>query len=162
QDVRTAMNKARKAGITAQWHSYRHSPPSVTEQIHAISAEWLHDKGMPELGFTLGGLRELGDDDVRCLLAVDADDRVHAVTSWLPVYREGRIAGWTLDVMRRRADAGTGVMEFLIASAAVQFQQEGAEFVSLSGAPLARRDRPGATPGEAAALRRLLDLTGRM
>jgi len=34
-----------------------------------------------------------------------------------------------------------GVSEFLIASAALRFQEEGAAFVSLSGAPLARLDR---------------------
>jgi lysylphosphatidylglycerol synthetase-like protein (DUF2156 family) len=64
------------------------------------------------------------------------------VTSWLPVYAEGgRIRGWTLDVMRRRDDGFRSVMEFMIASACLAFQQEGAEFVSLSGAPLARSEQ---------------------
>ena len=39
--------------------------------------------------------------------------------------------------MRRAADAGPGTVEFLIATAALTFQAEGAEWVSLSGAPLA-------------------------
>src|SRR5260370_31883423 len=47
-----------------------------------------------------------------------------------------------------------GVMEFLIATAAVTFQEEGARFVSLSGSPLARLDR-GEQP---CALQRLLDM----
>jgi lysylphosphatidylglycerol synthetase-like protein (DUF2156 family) len=160
QDVRTAINKAGKAGITAEWHHYRHSSLWITEQIRHISEEWLHDKGMPEMGFTLGGLHELGDDDVRCLLAVDEERRVHAVTSWMPVYRDGRVTGWTLDFMRRRADAYSGVMEFLIASAARQFQHEGADFISLSGAPLARRQAAGEAPAQSTVLQRLLDLMG--
>ncbi|MBV8931270.1 MAG: DUF2156 domain-containing protein, partial [Kutzneria sp.] len=49
------------------------------------------------------------------------------------------------------------VMEFLIASAAQSLKQEGAEFLSLSGAPLARLDR-----GEqVTALQRILDVTGK-
>jgi lysylphosphatidylglycerol synthetase-like protein (DUF2156 family) len=45
-------------------------------------------------------------------------------------------------------------MEFLIATAARTFQEEGARFVSLSGAPLARLDR-GEQP---CAVQRLLDM----
>jgi phosphatidylglycerol lysyltransferase len=159
QDVRTALNKAGKAGITAQWWTYENAPVGVVQQINAISEEWVADKGLPEMGFTLGGLDELKDRNVRCLVAVDADGEVHGVTSWMPVYRGGATVGWTLDFMRRRTDdAFRGVMEFLIASAALTLKDEGAEFLSLSGAPLARLDR-GDQPG---ALQRLLDLTGRL
>ena len=45
-------------------------------------------------------------------------------------------------------------MEFLIATAALTFREEGVRFVSLSGAPLARLDR-GEQPS---ALQRLLDM----
>jgi phosphatidylglycerol lysyltransferase len=66
---------------------------------------------------------------------------VHGVTSFLPVYENGAVVGWTLGFMRRRDDGVPGVNEFLIASAALRFQEEGAAFVSLSGALLARLDR---------------------
>lgn len=140
QDIRTAFNAARKQGIQARWISFPTAPLALTDQIRAISEEWVADKRMPEMGFTLGGLEQLEDPEVRCLLAVDADGTVHAVTSWLPVYRDGRVIGWTLDFMRRR---GTGFrlgMDFLIASAALSLQEEGCAFLSLSGAPLARSD----------------------
>lgn len=159
QDVRTALNKAGKAGITAEWTTFAEAPLAVTDQIRAISEEWVADKGLPEMGFTLGGLDELADPAVRLLLAVDADRSVHGVTSWLPVHRDGEIVGWTLDFMRRRSDerAFRGVMEFLIASAALSCQAEGAEFLSLSAAPLARHDRGARPPG----LQKLLDAAGR-
>jgi lysylphosphatidylglycerol synthetase-like protein (DUF2156 family) len=109
------------------------------------------------MGFTLGGLDELADDLVRCLIAVDAHHTVHGITSFLPVYRNGAVVGWTLDFMRRRSGGFPGVMEFLIATAALEFQREGAEFLSLSGAPLARIDR-----GEHHdPVQRLLDTLGR-
>jgi len=155
QDVRTALNKAAKEGITAQWWTYPQAPPDLAGQIRQISQTWVADKGLPEMGFTLGGLDELNDPDIRCLIAVGADRKVHGITSWMPVYASGRPVGWTLDFMRRNTEPGTfrGVMEFLIATAALTFQKEGARFVSLSGAPLARLDR-GEQPS---ALQRLLD-----
>ncbi|MET8685703.1 DUF2156 domain-containing protein [Streptomyces sp. NPDC004732] len=178
QDVRTALNKAKKEGITAEWHVFPKAPIALTDQVRSISEEWVADKGLPEMGFTLGGLDELDDPHVRCLLAVDGDRTVHGITSWMPVYgdsanagerKEGEAAaflpgtaparpvGWTLDFMRRRSDGFRGSMEFLIASAALGFKEEGAQFLSLSGAPLARSDT-GEPP---AALQRLLDYAGR-
>ena len=165
QDVRTAINKAKKENVTAEWVSFGTAPLDIRDQIVAISEEWVADKGMPEMGFTLGGLEEVDDPAVRCLVAVDADRRVHGVTSWLPVYRGGEIVGWTLDFMRRRGDGFRPAMEFLIASAALKLAAENAEFASLSGAPLAKVDQAAADAPEqdslTAALDRLLDVLGR-
>ncbi|MFI9240513.1 bifunctional lysylphosphatidylglycerol flippase/synthetase MprF [Streptomyces sp. NPDC053079] len=158
QDVRTALNKAKKEGITAEWWSYPDAPVAITDQVRSISEEWVADKGLPEMGFTLGGLEELDDPAVRCLIAVDADRTVHGITSWMPVYAEGRPVGWTLDFMRRRASGFRGSMEFLIASAALGFKEEGARFLSLSGAPLARK----ATEEPPVALQRVLDYGGKV
>ena len=157
QDVRTALNKAGKAGITAQWFTFPTAPLSVQQHIRELSEEWVADKGLPEMGFTLGGLAELQDPRVRCLVALDEQGALHGVTSWLPVYQDGEPAGWTLDFMRRAADGFRGVMEFLIASAALGFKEEGAKFLSLSGAPLARIDR-GA---QSVPLQRVLDVAGK-
>ncbi len=159
QNVRNAVNKAAREGITAEWWNYPEAPLDLVRQIRQISGKWVADKGLPEMGFTLGGLEELNDPNIRCLIAVDTDRRVHAITSWMPVYENGRPVGWTLDLMRRNTEPGTshGVMEFLIATAARTFQDEGARFVSLSGAPLARLDR-GEQP---CAVRRLLDMTAK-
>lgn len=142
QDIRTALNRAAKEGIRAEWVSYPSAPLSVIDQINAISEEWVADKGMPEMGFTLGSLDQVDDPEVRCLIAIDEDHTVHAVTSWLPVYQDGMITGWTLDFMRRRGTGFRASIEFLIASAALTLEKEGYRFISLSGAPLARIDHP--------------------
>jgi phosphatidylglycerol lysyltransferase len=157
QDIRSSVNRAAKNDITAQWISYRHAPLPITEQIAAISEEWVADKGLPEMGFTLGGLDELADDRVRCLIAVDRSGTVHAVTSWLPVYRDGEPVAWTLDFMRRRPGSVPGVIEFLVARAAQDLKDRGADYLSLSGAPLARVDRDAAPDP----LQRFLDLLSR-
>nr|WP_254704689.1 DUF2156 domain-containing protein [Rhodococcus pyridinivorans] len=159
QDVRTALNRAAKDGIEARWTTFAAAPLSVTEQIVDISEEWVADKGLPEMGFTLGGVAELRDPEVRLLLAVDANDHVHAITSWMPVHRDGKVVGLTLDFMRRRSDGFRPAMEFLIASAARSAADEGLEFLSLSGAPLASMD--GGSGLDRGALDALLDLLGR-
>lgn len=165
QDVRTAVNRAKKAGVAAEWVRFPSAPLAITDQITAISEEWVADKGMPEMGFTLGGLEEVDDPQVRVLVAVDESRTVHGVTSWMPVYRDGEIVGWTLDFMRRRTEGFRPAMEFLIASAALSLQEEGYEFLSLSGAPLAKVGDPTEESIEAstlsAVLERLLDVVGR-
>ncbi|MDQ2849021.1 MAG: phosphatidylglycerol lysyltransferase domain-containing protein [Actinomycetota bacterium] len=158
QDIRTAINRATRTGITAQWMSYSAAPVTITSQVLALSEEWVADKGLPEMGFTLGGIEELIDPQVRCLIAVGDDGVVHGITSWLPVYRNDVVIGRTLDFMRRPRDGVPGIMEFLIGTAALDLQQQGAEFISLSGAPLARN----APSDQNSALQNLLDQLSRM
>lgn len=74
------------------------------------------------------------------MVAVDAEDRVHVVTSWLPRYRDGVLVGWTLDVMRRDPKAMPGAMEFTIVSTIQHAAADGLPIVSLSGTPLAAHD----------------------
>ncbi|MEG3615292.1 DUF2156 domain-containing protein [Isoptericola haloaureus] len=139
QDVRTAINQARKHGVEHRMTRWADEPEEIRDQLRAISAAWLGDSDLPEMAFTLGGLREASDPAVRIGLAVDADGRVHGVTSWLPVHAPGgKVVGWTLDVMRRAPDSFRYTMELLIASALTAFRDEGALEVSLSGSPLAR------------------------
>ncbi|WP_344867884.1 DUF2156 domain-containing protein [Amycolatopsis ultiminotia] len=139
QDVRTALNRAKKDGIEFRLVRLAEQPQSIRDQVCELSRQWVGEKAMPEMGFTLGGVDEAMDPATRVGLAVDAEGVVHGVTSWLPVHTgSGTVGGWTLDVMRRRGNGFRPVMEFLIASACLSFREEGARFVSLSGAPLVR------------------------
>jgi len=137
QDIRTALNRAKKEEIAGHWTTWSDCPLAVREQIVEISESWVSDKGLPEMGFTLGGIEELDDPAVRLLIASDARGLVHGVTSWMPVYRDGELVGLTLDFMRRRSEGFRPVMEFLIATCALDAKDEGLSFVSLSAAPLA-------------------------
>ena len=146
QDVRTALNQATKQGMEHRLVRLADEPPETLAQVQAISEAWLGDSDLPEMAFTLGGVREALDPEVRVGLAVDGDGRVHGVTSWLPVHAPGgQVVGWTLDVMRRAPDSFRYTMELLIASALTAFRDEGALEASLSGSPLAHGDEP--SPG---------------
>ena len=104
----------------------------VTDQLRAISGGWVSDKALPEMGFTLGTLREAEDPEVRLHLA-DADQTVEGFTSWMPVCEDGQVVGWTLDLMRRRDQGFRPVMEFMIGASAMQLKEEGYRFVASRG-----------------------------
>ena len=137
QDVRTSVNRAQRAGLTAVRRRWTELSAAEVRQIESISEEWVATRDLPEMGFTLGGIDEMHDPEVETLFAVDPAGVILAVTSWLPSFRDGRLVGWTLDVMRRRPDAPNGVMEFLVAAAIQDARERSLEFIGLSAAPLA-------------------------
>jgi lysylphosphatidylglycerol synthetase-like protein (DUF2156 family) len=143
--VRTSINRAAREEVSFRMTRLADETWGVQQQLRAISEMWVGDKGLPEMGFTLGTLDEAMDPEVRLALAVSAKGDVDGFLSWLPVYGgDDAVRGWTLDLMRRR-DGGFGpVMEFLIGSSAKHFSEEGAEVLSLSGAPLAHDYPPDA------------------
>lgn len=154
--VRTTLNRAGREEMTFRLTHLRDESWGVRTQLQAISNQWVGEKQLPEMRFTLGTLAEADDPEVRIALALDARGDVHGFLSWMPVYGEGVVRGWTLDLMRRREHGFGPVMEYLIGSSAVAFRDEGAEFMSLSGAPLTHEYPPEAQ-GLAALSTRLSD-----
>jgi lysylphosphatidylglycerol synthetase-like protein (DUF2156 family) len=142
--VRTSLNRAGREGMVFRMTRLRDEPWGIQQQLRAISETWVGDKGLPEMGFTLGTLHEAADPEVRLALAVSAEGDVDGFLSWLPIYGEGQVRGWTLDLMRRREGGFGPVMEFLIGSSAALFAEEGADILSLSGAPLTHEYPPDA------------------
>jgi lysylphosphatidylglycerol synthetase-like protein (DUF2156 family) len=164
QDVRTALNHAARRGIVVTFGRLDDHPEGVRRQVAELSQRWTAGRRLPELGFTLGGLVEAADPEVRVAVTVDHGGTVHGLTSWLPSHRpsDGTVTGWTLDVMRRREDADgfRPVMELLIATSLARFRDEGCTWASLSASPLVRGGRPTeceAPPFTTAAVDRALD-----
>ena len=143
--VRSSLNRAGREEMTFRMTRLTDEPWGVQQQLRAISEMWVGDKGLPEMGFTLGTLVEAEDPEVRLALAVSPEGNIDGFLSWLPVYGgAGTVRGWTLDLMRRREGGFAPVMEFLIGSSAKLFSEEGAQVMSLSGAPLAHEYPPDA------------------
>jgi len=143
--VRTSLNRAGREEMTFRMTHLKEEPWGVQQQLRAISELWVGDKDLPEMGFTLGTLVEAESPEVRLALAIAPNGDVDGFLSWLPVYGgDGRVRGWTLDLMRRRDGGFAPVMEYLIGSSARLFSDEGAEIMSLSGAPLAHDYPPDA------------------
>ncbi|MBC6495835.1 bifunctional lysylphosphatidylglycerol flippase/synthetase MprF [Microbacterium sp. 4-7] len=143
--VRSSLNRAGREDMTFRMTRLADESWGVRQQLRAISEAWVGDKDLPEMRFTLGTLDEAEDREVRLALAIAPNGDVDGFLSWLPVYGEGGVVrGWTLDLMRRRDGGFAPVMEYLIGSSAKQFSEEGAEIMSLSGAPLAHDYPPDA------------------
>jgi len=164
QDVRTARNRAEREGIHCVQVDLATADPDLLAGIDEVSLAWANGKPLPEMGFTLGTVELAKDGAMRTQVAIDDDGVVHGVTTWMPVHENGRLIGWTLDVMRRRTDGFRPVMEFLIAESVLAFQREGCDLASLSVAPLARPMAAG-TSGNTVPMDRLdraLDRMGEM
>ena len=71
QDVRTALNRAAKSNIQFRVVRLVDESFQMVQQARGISEQWVSDKGLPEMGFTLGGIDEALDPEVRVGLAVD-------------------------------------------------------------------------------------------
>ncbi|MCI6207175.1 MAG: DUF2156 domain-containing protein [Corynebacterium glucuronolyticum] len=151
QDVRTATNRAVKEHIRSVWGRWDDFDPLTHQRIRALSEEWVSEKSLPEMGFTLGGVDSLADPRVRLMVALDDAGRVHGVTSWLPAP-----GGWVLDLMRRDTEGFRSVVEFLIAETARRAHSDGLSWISLSGAPLAH----SSVEGESSAVDGVLEKMG--
>ena len=145
--VRQSFSRADREGVEFRMTTWAAEPWSVRQQLRAISESWVDDKDLPEMRFILGTLAEAEDRDVRIAIAVAADGTVDGFLSWLPIFGPGGVVrGYTLDLMRRRDGGLPVVMEFLIGSSARRFAEQGAEILSLSGAPLAHEAAPADGP----------------
>ena len=140
QDVRTALNQAAKLGMTHRLVPAGEAAPRGS----GAGAGDLRGVGgrQGSAGDGLHPRRARRGDGSRRPGRPGRRRRRHRprVTSWMPVYGPGggEPVGWTLDVMRRLPGGFRHTMEFLIASACLAFQDEGA-----SGLPVRRAAGPG-------------------
>lgn len=57
QDVRTARNRAAKEGVSSIWTTWADLSAEMQHKIITLSEEWVSDKALPEMGFTLDVMR---------------------------------------------------------------------------------------------------------
>ena len=137
QNLRTARNKAQKAGLTFQWYDAKPHPDHGLEaQLQIISEQWLKQKNGGEMTFDLG---EFSIDFIRehgCAIVRDAEGRIETFATWL-CYNSGK--GRCLDLMRGRNEF-KDVMDFLIVESIDHFKANGVQEVSLGNAPLSNVD----------------------
>ena len=157
--VRRAVRKLERAGLEARIFVPGESPfdpardeDRLLDQLRAISSEWLHAHRGGEKGFCMGRFEPARLGEVWLAVAWSpATRRVEGFVTWTPIWAR---RGWALDLMRRRADAPTGTMEFLVVRCAEKARERGDALLSLSLSALARVDEAGqpecGEPAEAA------------
>ena len=134
EDLRTAVNRARREGWQFLFFDRPIEDPAIVAQLHAISEAWLADKFGGEMGFTMGASPIAGSSETLVTAVADAGGRIRAFMTWTPMFGVG---GWTADFMRRARDAENGMMEYLVVSTIEALRQRGATLLSLGLAPLA-------------------------
>ncbi len=144
--MRNDLRRIEKAGVVLETYG-PDAPPTAecTAEMDAISRGWRKAHNANEGWFAMGGFDPQSRlfAESRYFVARDTGTgRMLAFTSFVPIFGAGTAHGWTLDLMRRQANALHGVMDFLIFSAASQFAAEGAQMLSLGLSPLAGDDDP--------------------
>jgi phosphatidylglycerol lysyltransferase len=137
--MRAMVNKIAKTGMTVRRYQRKSAAdPAIDEQLEKISEEWLREKRLGELGFTMGHFSLEGISDVPVFICMSGE-RVEAFCSWLP-YRNGEAV--VLDLMRKRQSAVSGTMDFLLSHSLLLLRDQGIREASLANAPLANVSGP--------------------
>jgi lysylphosphatidylglycerol synthetase-like protein (DUF2156 family) len=133
--VRRAARHCEELGIEMTIARRDQLPADVLDQMHAISRDWIGERGGSERGFsmTLGRLPGPADPDCEIVLARDRSQ----LLGYLCVVPAYGSRAWSLDAMRRRLDAPNGLMEMLIIRAAESYRDRGYATLSLNFASLA-------------------------
>jgi phosphatidylglycerol lysyltransferase len=138
-NLRAMVNKTAKSGMSVcLYDRSRHIDPNIDEQLEEISQEWLEEKRIGELGFSLGRFSLEALFEVPVFIA-DLQGRIEAFCTWLP-YGGGKAV--VLDLMRKRTVMVAGTMDYLIAHSLLQLKAEGYAEASLANAPLANVSQP--------------------
>src|SRR5262249_45750680 len=104
-NLRAMINKVLKSGLgVSRYDRKLHPDAAVDEQLESISQQWLSEKKLGEMGFTLGRFSLESLQDVWVFVAT-TNGCIDAFCTWLP-YRNGKAA--VLDLMRKRHDAPAG------------------------------------------------------
>jgi phosphatidylglycerol lysyltransferase len=141
-NLRAMVNKTAKSGMTVKFYNRGLQPDAaIDEQLEEISQEWLNEKSIGEMGFSLGRFSLEGLDRVPVFIAV-LGDGIQAFCSWLP-YRSGKAV--VLDLMRKRDQVVAGTMDFLLSHSLMQLREMHYVEASLANAPLASITPPRGT-----------------
>src|SRR5262245_4975716 len=113
-------------------------------KLKEVSDEWLKIPGRRERAFSLGRFDPVYLRSTPVLTAEDAGGRVLAFVNRIPSYRAGEA---TVDLMRHRADAPNGIMDYLFVKLMLRCKEEGFKRFNLGMAPMAgfrEREEAGA------------------
>ncbi len=132
RDLRNTMNKLRAAGV----ESHFHLPPIDDGLLHSlkeVSDEWLRLMHGGEKRFSLGWFDYDYLKQCELQVIVSSTGRVEAFANYFSQYQTPIMSP---DLMRRRANAVAGVMDFLFVSAALHYKERELTGLNLGIAPL--------------------------
>lgn len=133
QNLRTALNRMKRAGISAEVLD----PPlsdDMVRQLREVSNEWLSLVKGVEKGYSLGWFDDDYIRESRVIIARAPEGSIDAFANLIPEYHKPEL---TVDLMRHRRNAEKGIMDFLFVELLEWAKQHGYESFSLGLSSLA-------------------------
>jgi lysyl-tRNA synthetase class 2 len=128
--LRNATNRVARAGYTTEVLAAPEVDDETRQQILEIAIQSRHGDAERGFSMTLSRLLDPADDDMLVSVTRSPEGRVDAFCQWAPC--EG---GWSLDVMRRRLDAGklpNGLTEATVVRTVEEVVRRGGSRVGLN------------------------------
>jgi phosphatidylglycerol lysyltransferase len=116
--------------------------PALLSELRDVSNEWLRDKSTAEKGFSLGFFDEAYLARFPIAL-MERDGRIEAFANLWPSDRRVELS---MDLMRYRTSAPTGIMDALIVCILLWGREEGYTWFSLGMAPLSGLEESPVAP----------------
>ncbi len=130
-DLRQAWNRGKRSALSFRLLDTADVPP-LLPQLQAISDSWLDDKSGEEKGFSLGSF----DDAYLCRFPVAVVENEGRIVAFANVWQAPAGHELSVDLMRHRADAPKGTMDFLFIELFLWGAANGYTCFSLGMAPL--------------------------
>jgi phosphatidylglycerol lysyltransferase len=136
--VRHSVARAQRGGVMVRLFHGQRLPDHILAGMQRVSTAWLRQREISgQFGFSMGRFPADWAPEMLTAVAVDTNGAVQAFVTWTPLYAAN---GWSLDLIRRDAEAVPGAMELLIVESFAWAQERGCERMSLGLLPLAGLD----------------------
>ncbi len=142
KSMRNSIKKVTDKGYTA--HIYQ--PPlkdGLMQRLRQVSDEWLKDTGRSEIVFSQGMFIEEELKAHTVITVENAEDKVVAFLNIVPDHAKGEA---TYDLIRKTADAPSGVIDFLVVELFFYLKSQHYPLVNLGLAPLSGLEEPAGLP----------------
>jgi lysylphosphatidylglycerol synthetase-like protein (DUF2156 family) len=137
--IKRARNEAKREGITIREAAAGELNP---EKLAAVSASWMKNKKLNDREIWLYARRPVFDaeDDVRKFLAYDREGNVAGFVFYDPMYRDGRVTGYSANIARCDEQRFGRLATAVHMEAVDKFRGEGLEVLNLLLAPFTGLD----------------------
>jgi lysyl-tRNA synthetase class 2 len=133
RNVRQAVTRTHKAGITTRVLRESTLEPGLADQLLAIHRRWLRGRAEHGFAMNLDAITAGRHPDALLIVAFDPDGRAVGFQRYHPVGSGGGTpAALSLDVMPRDPDSPNGVNERLIVDLAAHCRERGISTLSLN------------------------------
>ncbi|MFD4295382.1 bifunctional lysylphosphatidylglycerol synthetase/lysine--tRNA ligase LysX [Rhodococcus sp. NPDC058505] len=149
RQVRQAVNRVRKQGVTVRIRRHRDLPPEDMRRVIDLADAWRDTDAERGFSMALGRLGDPADGDCLLVEALGSDDEALGLLSLVP----WGASGVSLDLMRRNPTAPNGVVELMVTDLATGGDRFGITRISLNFAVFRSVFEEGARIGAGPVLR---------